>query len=59
MKKTVSVSVQIKIEGKGIGFSEGRLLNVVTRQIEVESLPTEIPDSITVDVTNLKPKKAS
>lgn len=53
MKKTVRVSVEIKIEGKAIGLSEGGLLNVVTRQVEVECLPTDIPDSITVDVTNL------
>lgn len=53
MTKTVRVSVEIKIEGKAIGLSEGGLLNVVTRQVEVECLPTNIPESIVVDVTNL------
>ncbi len=53
MTKAVRVSIEIKIEGKAIGLSEGGLLNVVTRQVEVECLPTNIPESIIVDVTNL------
>ncbi len=53
LKKSVRVSVEIKIEGKAIGLSEGGLLNVIVRQVEIECLPTEIPESITVDVTNL------
>ena len=53
LTKTVRVSVEVRVEGKAIGISEGGLLNIVTRQLEVECLPTEIPESITVDVTNL------
>lgn len=53
MTKTVRVSVEIKLEGKAIGISEGGLLNIVARQVEVECLPTEIPDFIIVDVSNL------
>lgn len=53
MTKTVRISVEIKIEGKAIGISEGGFLNIVARQVEVECLPTDIPDSIVVDVSNL------
>lgn len=53
MTKEVRVSVEIKIEGKAIGLAEGGLLNIVARQVEVECLPTDIPESITVDVSNL------
>lgn len=53
LTKTVRVSVEIRIEGKAIGLSEGGLLNIVTRQVEVECLPTAIPEAIVVDVTNL------
>lgn len=53
LNKAVRVSVEIKVEGKAIGISEGGLLNIVTRQVEVECLPTAIPDSIIIDVTNL------
>jgi large subunit ribosomal protein L25 len=53
LTKSVRVSVEIKVEGKAIGISEGGLLNIVTRQVEVECLPTAIPESIVIDVTNL------
>jgi len=53
LKKAVRVSVEIKIEGKAIGISEGGLLNIVMRSVEVECLPTAIPDFLTLDVTNL------
>lgn len=53
MTKTVRVSVEIKLEGKAIGTTEGGILNIVSRQVEIECLPTEIPDFIVADVTNL------
>lgn len=53
LKKAVRVSVEVKLEGKPIGLSEGGLLNVVNRQIEIECLPTEIPESLTADISNL------
>ncbi len=53
LTKSVRVSVEIRIEGKAIGLAEGGLLNIVVRQVEVECLPTAIPDAIIVDVTNL------
>lgn len=53
LTKTVRVSVEVRVEGKAIGIAEGGLLNIVTRQLEVECLPTAIPEAIVVDVTNL------
>lgn len=53
LNKPVRVSVEVRIEGKAIGLSEGGLLNIVVRQLEIECLPTAIPEAITVDVTNL------
>ncbi len=53
LKKSVRVNIEIRLEGKPIGLAEGGLLNVVHRQIEIECLPTEIPDFITADVSNL------
>lgn len=53
LTKTVRVFVEIRVEGKAIGIAEGGLLNVVTRQVEIEVLPTAIPEFIAVDVTNL------
>ncbi|MES2800884.1 MAG: 50S ribosomal protein L25 [Bdellovibrionota bacterium] len=53
LSKAVRVSVEIKIEGKPIGLAEGGLLNIVMRSVEVECLPTAIPDFLTLDVSNL------
>jgi large subunit ribosomal protein L25 len=53
LTKNVRVSVEIRVEGKAIGLAEGGLLNIVTRQVEIECLPTGIPEAIVVDVTNL------
>ena len=53
LTKTVRLSIEIKVEGKAIGLAEGGLLNVVNRTIEIECLPTQIPEGITVDVSNM------
>ncbi len=53
LTKMVRVSIEVRIEGKAIGIAEGGLLNIVSRQVEIECLPTAIPDFIVVDVTNL------
>ncbi|MDG0815913.1 50S ribosomal protein L25 [Bdellovibrio svalbardensis] len=53
LKKAVRVWVEVKLEGKPIGLSEGGLLNVVNRQVEVEVLPTDIPEFITADISGL------
>ena len=53
LSKPVRVSVEVRVEGKAIGISEGGLLNIVARQVEVECLPTAIPEALVVDVTNL------
>ncbi len=53
LKKAVRVFVEILIEGKPVGLADGGLLNIVNRQVEIECLPTDIPESIKVDVSNL------
>ena len=53
LKKTVRVRVEIDFVGKPAGLAEGGLLNVVNRQVEVECLPTEIPDSFKLDISAL------
>lgn len=54
LDQVVRVSVPIEITGESIGVrNEGGLLDFVTREIEVESLPTSIPTHIELDVTDL------
>jgi large subunit ribosomal protein L25 len=49
---TVTVPVVIKGESKGVKV-QGGLLDFVTRDIQVQCLPTDIPEHIDVDVTEL------
>jgi len=49
---TVKVPVHTKGEPKGVKL-QGGLLEVVTREVEVECLPTDIPEQFTMDVAEL------
>jgi large subunit ribosomal protein L25 len=47
------VSVPLHFTGKAVGVVGGGILQPVMRELEVECLPTEIPEFIEVDVTPL------
>ena len=54
MDKAITVMVPIAIRGEARGVkTQGGLLDFVTREIEVECLPTDIPEHIDVDVTEM------
>jgi len=53
MTQTVRVTVALVFEGKLAGAMEGGLLNVARRDIEVDCMPDNIPESFTVDVSQL------
>jgi large subunit ribosomal protein L25 len=53
LTKTVRVYVEVRFDGKSVGVKEGGILNTVTREVEVECLPTNIPQFISIDITNL------
>lgn len=53
MTQTVRVSVEVKFTGKAEGTKEGGVFNAVLREIEIECLPTEIPEFFELDVTPL------
>lgn len=50
----VTVEVAVHLIGTPIGVKEGGLLQHSLHKIEVECLPTEIPEKIDIDVSNLK-----
>lgn len=50
----VTVEVAVHLVGTPIGVKEGGLLQHSLHKVEVECLPTEIPDKIDIDVSNLK-----
>jgi large subunit ribosomal protein L25 len=49
----LTVSVPLRFVGKAAGVVEGGILQPILREIQVECLPTEIPDFIEVDVSPL------
>ena len=54
LTKRIRVAVPVHTSGEPAGVKvQGGLLEVVTRSIEIECLPDEIPESFTVDVTEL------
>ena len=54
MDRAITVTVPIAVRGEAAGVKQqGGLLDFVTREIEVQCLPTDIPERIEVDVTEL------
>lgn len=54
LTEKVKVQVQIELEGEAEGVkNEGGVLDFVTRELEVECLPTDIPARLAIDVSAL------
>jgi large subunit ribosomal protein L25 len=54
MDKAITVTVPVVIRGEARGVKQqGGLLDFVTREIQVQCLPTDIPENIAIDVTEL------
>ena len=55
MDEALEVKVPLETEGEAYGVkTEGGLMDIVHRELHVECLPGDIPEAITVNVTNLK-----
>ena len=52
VKITLNVPIEIVGIAKGVKTDQG-ILDVVTREIEIECLPTDIPENIAVDISEL------
>lgn len=50
----VNVEVMVHLIGTPIGVREGGIIQHSLHKIEIECLPTEIPEKIDVDISNLK-----
>ena len=54
LTKRIRVSVPVHTTGEAQGVKvQGGLLEIITRAVEIECLPDEIPEGFTVDVTDL------
>ena len=54
MDKAVRVSVPVVVVGEAVGVkTEGGFVDLITRELEVECLPGDIPENIEVDISDL------
>ncbi|MEZ4814219.1 MAG: 50S ribosomal protein L25 [Bdellovibrionota bacterium] len=53
MAKELRVVVPLKFVGKAKGLTEGGILSIMVRQVEIKCLPADIPHEIEVDVTGV------
>jgi len=59
LSQKVIVTVPIQTVGVAVGVKEqGGFEEVVTREVEIESLPLDVPEKIEIDITNLEVGKA-
>jgi large subunit ribosomal protein L25 len=54
LNKPLRVAISIRFVGRAAGIVDGGILQPLEREIEVECLPLEMPETIEVDVTPLK-----
>jgi large subunit ribosomal protein L25 len=53
LDKKVVVSIPVRVKGKAVGVTRGGKLGIFRETVEVECLPQDIPDNLTLDVTNI------
>jgi large subunit ribosomal protein L25 len=55
LDKALQVAVHIELEGTPVGVKvQGGIVDFVTRELEVECLPADIPEKIAVDISHLE-----
>jgi large subunit ribosomal protein L25 len=50
----MTITVPIHLEGEAVGVNDGGVLSQILSNIEIECLPTDVPEFISVDVTELE-----
>lgn len=53
-KKELEITVPLELEGVCRGVKEGGILDFVLREIDIRTIPSKIPHSIKIDVSNLE-----
>ncbi len=54
LNQKITITVPLHLEGTPAGISEGGILQQTMREVDLECLPTEMPDFLNVDVSHLK-----
>ena len=50
----MTFSIPVVLEGEALGTSEGGIVTKVTTAIELECYPTDVPESVTIDISELE-----
>jgi large subunit ribosomal protein L25 len=53
MDRKIRVNVPVQTTGKAIGIEMGGMLQLIRRELEVFCLPNDIPEAITIDISEL------
>ncbi len=53
MKEKITLQVPLILEGEPKGIKEGGILDISLREVEVECLPADAPEAITIDISQL------
>jgi large subunit ribosomal protein L25 len=53
MDRKIRVKIPVTVKGKSRGVEEGGILQIIRRELEILCLPTEIPETIEIDITDL------
>jgi len=54
MDEKITVSVPMRLEGEAVGVHDGGVLQQLLREIDIDVLPSEIPEEITIDISELE-----
>ena len=54
MDQKIKVMVPVVTIGKSVGVEMGGMLQIIRRELEVFCLPDQIPENITIDITDLE-----
>ena len=54
LDQAIHATVAINLVGESVGVKEGGVLALVTREINVEALPMDVPEHIDVDVSHME-----
>ncbi len=49
----ITVTVPVHLEGTPIGIKLGGIVETISRDLDIECLPKDIPDSLVVDISNM------
>ena len=52
--KPVAISVPVSVYGNSVGVMAGGKLSIKRRKLKIKGLPKDLPESISIDISNLK-----